>query len=151
VELASGLLSSIKPKARKRKKFIDKAAESVTHNERVTTMKGNTAICYSDGSASPNPGPCGAGASIFYRDPDTVLDFGASLGRGTNNIAELCGLGIIFSRLILLHSTCPVITRAVVFCDSKLALRAATSNKEPISTVLLPGPLEPPMWLCVGF
>jgi len=96
-------------------------------------MKPDTAICYSDGSASPNPGLCGAGVSIFYCEPDTVLDCGVSLGRGTNNFAELYGLGIIFTRLLELCLARPIIKRAVIFCDSKLALRAATSIKNPIS------------------
>ena len=37
------------------------------------------------------------------------------------------GLGIIFTNLITLSSTYPYLTPAIVFCDSKLALRAATS------------------------
>ncbi len=103
------------------------------HNDKVTRMTPDTVLCYSDGSASPNPGPCGAGVSFFYRDPDMVSDYGASLGRGTNNYAELYGLGIIFTRLVSLRSSHPTIKRAVVFCDSKLALRAAVSSKKPIT------------------
>ncbi len=133
VELASVTLSCIKPKARKKKKTVDVESESVAHNEKVARMLPDTALCYSDGSASPNPGPCGAGVSFFVRDPDMVIDFGASLGRGTNNYAELYGLGIIFTRLFSLRSSHPSIRRAVVFCDSKLALRAAVSSKNPIS------------------
>ena len=63
--------------------------------------------------------------SFFLKDPDIVIDHGASLGRGTNNVAELVGLGI--TNLITLSSTYPYLTKAIVFCDSKLALRAATS------------------------
>ncbi len=132
-EFASTTLATIKPKARKRKKAADIESESVAHNERVSSMNTDTVICYSDGSASPNPGPCGAGVSIFLCEPDTVFDYGVSLGRGTNNFAELYGLGIIFSRLFALSLSRPTIKRAVVFCDSKLALRAATSLKNPIS------------------
>jgi ribonuclease HI len=62
-----------------------------------------------------------------------VMDYGASLGRGTNNYAELYGLGVIFTRLVSLHRAHPRVKRAVVFCDSKLALRAAVSIKRPIS------------------
>jgi ribonuclease HI len=133
VELATTILSSIKPKARKSKKVIDAESESVTHNEKVAGMAPDCVLCYSDGSASPNPGPCGAGVSIFFRDPDMVTDYGASLGRGTNNYAELYGLGIIFTRLASLQHAYPKFKRAVVFCDSKLALRAAVSTKNPIT------------------
>ena len=122
---------SIKPKGKKKRKVIDSESESKVHNERVMAMESNTAICYSDGSASPNPGPCGAGVSIFLRDPDLVFDHGASVGRGTNIVAELYGLGIIFSQLILLSRTHPRVKKAIVFCDSKIALRAATSRNLP--------------------
>ena len=135
VESARIVFSSIKPKARKRK-IID-PNESVAHNLRVEAMDKHTALCYSDGSASPNPGPCGAGVSIFIKSPDLVLDFGASLGRGTNNIAELFGLGVIFTQLSTLVQLYPQLKRAIVFCDSKLALRASTSNKTPRTNTVL--------------
>ena len=100
VESASVAFSTIKPKGRKSKKPVDVAFERMVHDRIVDSMSTNTVICYSDGSASPNPGLCGAGVSIFVRDPDIVFDYGASLGRGTNNIAELYGLGIIFCELL---------------------------------------------------
>jgi ribonuclease HI len=103
------------------------------HDETVASMDSNTAICYSDGSASPNPGPCGAGASIFICNPDRVFDFGSSLGRNTNNFAELFALGVIFTELGKIQSSFPQIRSAVVFSDSKLALNATTSKTVPRS------------------
>ena len=121
------------PKGRKQKKPVDSVLERLAHDSRVERMNSDTVLCYLDGSASPNPGPCGAGISIFLRDPDRVVDYGASLGRGTNNFAELFGLGIIFTELIFLQASNTHLKKAVVFCDSKLALRAATSRKKTLT------------------
>ena len=128
---------SIKPKGRKLKKLIDTAGERAAHDAIVGEMSDNTIVCYSDGSASPNPGPCGAGATLFLKSPDLLFDFGAALGRGTNNVAELYGLGIIFTQIVVLVKRFPNLSRALIFCDSKLALRAASSRKLPRTNVEL--------------
>ena len=133
VETAQLCFASIKPKGRKKKQTVDSALERVAHDIRVENMDPDTVLCYSDGSASPNPGPCGAGVSMFTRGPNSVFDYGASLGRGTNNFAELFGLGIIFTELIVLQVSNTHLKKAVVFCDSKLALRAASSRRKPIT------------------
>lgn len=133
VESASITLSSIKPPKRKQKKKFDTVTVALEHDSLVTDAKENTAICYTDGSASPNPGPSGAGASIFLRNPDTLVDLGASLGRGTNNTAELFALGAIFVELSKICAKNHAITSAVVFSDSKLALGAAASKKTPLT------------------
>ena len=132
VEMAQLCFVSIKPKGRKQKKPVDSVLKRLAHDSRVERMDSDTVLCYSDGSASPT-GPCGAGVSIFLRDPDRVVDYGASLGRDTNNFAELFGLGIIFTELIFLQASNTHLKKAVVFCDSKLALRAATSRKKPLT------------------
>ena len=89
VESASLALLSTIP-ARKRKRVVPVADSGILeHNAIVAAMKSNVVVCYSDGSASPNPGACGAGASLFGADPDTLYDFGATLGHGTNNFGEL--------------------------------------------------------------
>jgi ribonuclease HI len=48
-------------------------------------------ICYTDGSALNNPGPCGAAAVVHFPDMpgDSLLEESASLGLGTNQIGEL--------------------------------------------------------------
>ena len=73
----------------------------------------------------------GGGTSIFLRDPDVVVDCGASLGRGTNNVGELYALGMAFSQLAQIARLTSHIRRVVVFCDSKLALRACVSSRSP--------------------
>jgi ribonuclease HI len=123
---------SIKRPTPKRKK-VDLDTAAFDHDALLREASSNTVLCYSDGSASPNPGPCGAGVSLFLQNPDLLFDFGESLGYGSNNYAELFALGIIFSQILLLHRRFPVITRAVVFSDSKLALNAAVSRKSPLT------------------
>ena len=73
------------------------------------------------------------GISIFMKDPDCVVDLGVSLGRGTNNIAEPFGLGVIFTQLLVLAQSSPHLKKATVFCDSKLALNACIAKKPPVS------------------
>lgn len=50
-------------------------------------------IAFTDGSAIPNPGPCGAGFSV-WRDGVALAEGSYPLGEGTNNIGELCAIGI---------------------------------------------------------
>jgi len=77
--------------------LIDK--ETVVHNVIVSGCTTNTVFCYTDGSASPNPGPSGAGACVFDPSSGIVMDLGASLGHGTNNTGELYALGMLFTHL----------------------------------------------------
>jgi ribonuclease HI len=82
-------------------------------------------------------GPCGAGASIFLCGSNKLLDLGYSLGHGTNNIAELYALGIIFVRLTALCAYYPTLTVAHVFSDSMIAINAATAKKKPLANSTL--------------
>ena len=118
----------------KKKRDLDKLDdETVDHNSIVTTLHSGTAVCYTDGSASPNPGPCGAGASIFFADNDTVIDMGRSLGWGSNNVAELFALGAVLTKLgDLKRDNVFNFEMAHIFSDSKLALLAATSGKKSL-------------------
>ena len=137
LDLASQNLASVKPKLKKRKKPVDIESESRVHNCLVNGMDDSTAFCYTDGSASPNPGPCGAGVAIFLKNPDLLYDFGVSLGRGTNNVAEIYGLGVVLTELQNIIVRHPSIKKAVIFCDSKLALRVAASHKLPRTNIEL--------------
>jgi ribonuclease HI len=47
---------------------------------------------YTDGSAMPNPGPCGAGAVLFDTDENIIWTLSEFLGQGTNNIGELTAI-----------------------------------------------------------
>jgi hypothetical protein len=128
-------LSFIKKPARKVKKHLDPNfvdPETDVHNVIVSSSTLNKVFCYTDGSASPNPGPSGAGACIFMPASDSVIDLGASLGHGTNNTGELYALGMLLTHLTHLKKTsCPSLAVAHIFSDSKLALAAAVATKKP--------------------
>lgn len=47
---------------------------------------------YTDGSAIPNPGPCGAGAVLIDADENIIWTLSEYLGQGTNNIGELTAI-----------------------------------------------------------
>ena len=134
VELAIGYFSFVKPKNKRKaasaSRFGDSDKHFIAHNSVLSNVDPNTAVCYTDGSASPNPGPCGAAASIFFCNPDTVFDAGLSAGFGSNNFAELCALFICLSELIRIFRRRHFL-KAIIFCDSRYALNLATSSKAP--------------------
>ena len=136
VELAIGFFSCVKPKIKRKAapvaRFEDPSNDKhfMAHSSVLSIVDPNTAVCYTDGSASPNPGPCGAAASIFFCNPDAVFDAGLSAGFGSNNIAELCALFICFSELIRIFRGRHFL-KAIIFCDSRYALNLATSSKTP--------------------
>jgi ribonuclease HI len=47
---------------------------------------------YCDGAAKNNPGPSGCGAVLYLTMPESKVEMVQSLGTGTNNEAEYCGL-----------------------------------------------------------
>jgi ribonuclease HI len=47
---------------------------------------------YTDGSAIPNPGPCGAGAILIDADDKIIWTLSEYLGEGTNNVGELTAI-----------------------------------------------------------
>ena len=51
-------------------------------------------IAFTDGSASPNPGPCGGGAFLSDTSKEWCDEAVAALGQGTNNIGELWAIGM---------------------------------------------------------
>src|SRR5688572_26086222 len=76
--------TSTKKKLRHKHTTTEEDPSVNKHDKIVEQASIRTAICYTDGSATPNPGPSGAGASIFLRNPDRVHDLGVSTGLGTN-------------------------------------------------------------------
>ena len=137
VELASDTLKSAH--SRKTKKIAgskDARRHAESHNALIASFKENVAICYTDGSALSNPGLCGAGASIFIAGCDRVFDAGVSLGSGTNNIGELAAIFICLTELMKLFDL-KHFSSAVIFSDSKYALRCASSISKPTSNSAL--------------
>jgi ribonuclease HI len=92
---------------------------------RLSEAPMDSLVYYTDGAASPNPGPTGAAACLYINDHPSV-DLMAPLGMGTNNIGEFYALGMVFNdaakRLAITDSS----TRhhhVLVASDSELALR----------------------------
>ena len=106
------------------------------HDSLTSTIDPGIAICYTDGSAVPNPGPCGAGTSIFLNSPDIVIDAGVSLGHSTNNVAELAALAICLAELIDVFKK-RTLSKALIFSDSSYAIKLANSKAKPSSNVNL--------------
>ena len=80
---------------------------------------------YTDGAASPNPGPSGAAACLYINDRPSI-DLMAPLGMGTNNIGEFYALGMVFNDATKRLSITDSSTRlhhVYVATDSDLALR----------------------------
>jgi ribonuclease HI len=137
VDLSLAFLSRFKPKKRKSPSpSISEDPSIIVHNDLVETLDNRTACCYTDGSATPNPGPCGAATTIFLQNPDECYDAGISAGMGTNNSAELLALIICFVTLLHLFSL-DRFSSAIIFCDSMYAIHQATSSKAPLSNQTL--------------
>jgi len=73
---------------------------------------------YTDGSASPNPGPGGAGAVILY-DEKVVAELTHTGGITTNNKMELYAVIMTFSHL-------PKDTPATIYTDSEYVQKGLT-------------------------
>lgn len=102
----------------------------------------NAIVAYTDGSASPNPGPCGAGAYIHTKGAiNYEAEAFASLGHGTNNIGELWAIGMCVQLAIRATNEHPAITAIHAFTDSRLIRdfirRKATPKSNSLSTLLL--------------
>jgi ribonuclease HI len=137
VELAHSLLQTIKPPKRKKVGNSAAAEASIDEHSKVVMEAGpDTFICYTDGSASPNPGPTGAGAVVYAQGPDFFYDMGKSLGFSTNNAAEIYAIGMLTLKLLDIVKSHPLVKRAVVFSDSKLAIGACASKVPPLANAL---------------
>ena len=135
VENATSIQTSIKNVGIKKRSSGDHLGDLKAHKELVLSSPEGAIFCYTDGSASPNPGPAGAGACLFNPFSSTVIDLGAPLGLSTNNAAEIYSLGMLFSFLI--NATLPTSHDFVVFSDSKFALSCLTSLKKPVTNSAL--------------
>jgi ribonuclease HI len=120
---------------RVKKRGLQSSKEDVSifsHDDLLASSDRLSIVCYTDGSASPNPGPAGSGASIFLPMSNTVVDLGASLGHNSNNFAELYAIGTCLSTLVNTVDELPSRpTRVLLFTDSLYASRAVTSTKPP--------------------
>ena len=102
-------------------------------------------LFYTDGSASPNPGPSGAGVVLIV---DNVIKelFSVPIGPGTNNIAELYAFGLALERADELVDVShglgsPVPRHVFILSDSSLVIGLVTKGHRlrphPVLTPLL--------------
>ena len=87
----------------------------------INMLPSSTVVCFTDGSAVPNPGPSGAGA---YISPHPLTGhigahLGSSTGHGTNNLGELYAIGMAIRHLLDTAPPCEV----AILTDSSLAIR----------------------------
>lgn len=80
---------------------------------------------YTDGSAQPNPGPCGCGAVMLDASGDIVWTLSEFLGEGTNNIGELFAILRGISRAMEMG-----ITQLHIYSDSELSVQLIKGEKQ---------------------
>jgi ribonuclease HI len=130
-ELARSYLSACPGPKPKKRRSLDPFTDVSLHNHSVLSAPPDAALCYTDGSASPNPGPSGAGISFFLPSHNLIIDLGASLGLGTNNAAEIHALGSALHFIPSIISSFNI-KHFFIFSDSKLALNATCSKHLPL-------------------
>ena len=73
-------------------------AAAVAANTLIASLDEQTAVVFTDGGCRGNPGPAGSGVSLRLPDGRRA-EAALSLGRGTNNIAELNAVGVALDLL----------------------------------------------------
>ena len=101
------------------------------HDDILGNLLPSDLVCYTDGSASPNPGPAGSGASIFSIGDACVIELGISIGFSTNNLGKLVAIGIVLRDLLSRPQTDHPRTRVFIFTDSLYASKTVLSTKPP--------------------
>ena len=81
---------------------------------------------YTDGSAVPNPGPCGAGAVLLDSNEKIVWTLSEYLGEGTNNVGELTAILRGLQRFSELNLDGE---KLEIFSDSELSVELVNGTK----------------------
>ena len=94
----------------------------------VEMVPDGSLILFTDGGASPNPGPAGAGVFAFFKGdhPSSAHTYSVPLGHASNNLAELWGIGMALQavlELIVERQDCPGV---YIFSDSLGTLRSVS-------------------------
>ena len=138
----SEVLNDILVTNKKEKKKINKEKTKINRETNfrkidrlLSSLPTTSTIIFTDGSARPNPGPCGAGAFIIAPTPthnnhhlpsNKHYALTAALGMGTNNKAELWAIGMAITAVMELRSAKSTPDGEVhLFVDSKYAIQAA--------------------------
>ena len=131
VELAHSNLRACRPKPKERK-HSDLEFFIKEHYNTIESAHQDTIFAFTDGSAIPNPGPCGSGVFIIAPEFNLNIVAGAYCGKGTNNLGELLALAICFQELIDLFRV-KAFKHTFIFSDSNYAIGAAASLRRPWS------------------
>lgn len=91
------------------------AAAKADAREKLASLPEGTHIAFTDGGCRGNPGPAGSGVRLELAD-GRVAEVSRSLGRGTNNIAELTAIDIALD--LLDEAEIPGDAAVVMFSDS---------------------------------
>ena len=83
----------------------------------------NTIVAYTDGGASPNPGPAGSGVLLMYGGHS--LEIWEYLGNSTNNVAELNAILVALNNIK--NPSLPVL----LYSDSNYAIGVLTGRMKP--------------------
>lgn len=101
------------------------AAASAAAQIEALEREGEAAICFTDGGCKGNPGPAGSGAVVRLPDGRRA-EASLSLGRATNNIAELTAIQIALE--LLDEAGLAPAAKVVLFSDSKYARGVLTQG-----------------------
>jgi ribonuclease HI len=120
--------------------YFDTLAKKQKNRERDTKkalkaiqdIPPSSTIVYTDGSASPNPGPSGAGAWVCPPSLQNVCLFQA-LGLGSNNIGELWAIGMAIAYISAQNSSNDV----VVCTDSEYSIGVLSLGHQPKTLIPL--------------
>ena len=119
--------------AAKRKRDTQ-AQAAIDFDALANTFHCSDLVIYTDGSASPNPGPCGAGLFCRVATPagPRTLDLHTALGPGSNNLGEGWAIGMALQLANRLITTGTWIGSTVRICtDSNLWLGLLTCGHRP--------------------
>ena len=101
------------------------AAAKADVQSRIASLAQGTAVAYTDGGCKGNPGPAGSGVRLELPD-GRVAEASRSLGRGTNNIAELTAIAMALE--LLDEASFPLDAPVVLFSDSSYARGVLTQG-----------------------
>ena len=80
---------------------------------------------FTDGSARPNPGPCGCG--VLIQGPEGECRLSRYVGIGSNLMAELCAIQIALEKVLSTNVRFPV----EVLSDCQVAIKLVCGEMEP--------------------
>lgn len=99
------------------------AAEAT--QKQIDARRGRAVVAFSDGACRGNPGPAGSGAVVILPD-GAEYEACLSLGRATNNVAELTAIGLVLELLDEVDVARE--TEVAIFSDSSYANGVLVKN-----------------------